>query len=251
MKSLFFVAAMICCTALFFGTHSAAQGEGKFGNVTQARVLAEAGSGSNWLVAGGDFGEQHFTPLKQINDRNVATLGLAWATDIDSTMGLATEPIVVDGIVYLSLPQSRVYAVEAQTGRIRWRFDPKVRLDRMRNSWAAHSNRGLAVWGGKVYVGTGDCRLVAIDAASGEKTWESSVCDASQTGITGAPHVGNGKVFIGYNGSDTGVRGSVVAFDAGTGKQAWRFWTVPGDPAAGFESKALEMAAKTWSGDKW
>ncbi len=251
MKSLKLTAAIMVATALFFVTHSAAQDPAKFGNVTQSRVLADIGRGQDWMVAGGDFGEQHFTPLKQINDRNIATLGLAWSTDIDSAMGLATEPIVVDGIIYVSLPQSKVYAVEAKTGRVRWRFDPKVRLDRMRNSWAAHSNRGLAVWGGKVFVGTGDCRLVAIDAASGEKTWESTACDGSQTGITGAPHVGNGKVFIGYNGSDTGVRGSVAAFDAATGKQVWRFWTVPGNPANGFESKALEMAAKTWTGDKW
>ncbi len=251
MKLVTLAAASCGVAALFIVTHSAGQAPAKFGNVSQARVLAESGPGENWLVAGGGFGEQHFTPLKEINDRNIATLGLAWATDIDSAMGLATEPIVVDGIIYVSLPQSKVYAIEARSGRVRWRFDPKVRLDRMRNSWAAHSNRGLAVWAGKVYVGTGDCRLLAIDAASGEKTWESPVCDGSQTGITGAPHAGNGKVFIGYNGSDTGVRGSVAAFDAATGKQVWRFWTVPGDPAAGFESKAMEMAAKTWQGDKW
>jgi quinohemoprotein ethanol dehydrogenase len=211
-------------------------------------VLADS---TNWLVGGRDFNEQHFSPLKQVTDQNIGKLGLAWATDIESPMGLATEPIVVDGVIYVSLPQSRVYAVDAVSGKVLWRFDPKVRLDRMRNSWSARSNRGLAVWAGKVYVGTGDCRLVAIDAASGEKAWESPVCDGSQTGITGAPHVAKGKAFIGYNGSDIGVRGSVVAFDAETGKQAWRFWTVPGDPAKGFESKALEMAAKTWSGDKW
>ncbi len=223
----------------------------KPGNVTEARVLTEASDGTNWLVGGRDFEEQHFSPLKQVTDKNIGKLGLAWATDIESAMGLATEPIVVDGVIYVSAPQSRVYAVEAVTGKVLWRFDPKVRLDRMRNSWSARSNRGLAVWAGKIYVGTGDCRLVAIDAASGEKAWESPVCDGSQTGITGAPHVAKGKVFIGYNGSDIGVRGSVVAFDAETGKQAWRFWTVPGDPSKGFESKALEMAAKTWSGDKW
>jgi quinohemoprotein ethanol dehydrogenase len=221
------------------------------GDVTEHRVIAEASRGDNWLVGGRTFDEQHFSPLAQVTDRNIRNLGLAWATDIESAMGLATEPVVVDGTIYVSLPQSRVYAVDARSGKVLWRFDPKVRLDRMRNSWAAHSNRGLAVWAGKVYVGTGDCRLVAIDASSGEKAWESPVCDGSQTGITGAPHVGAGKVFIGYNGSDTGVRGSLVAFDAATGKQAWRFWTVPGDPANGFESKALEAAAKTWSGDKW
>jgi quinohemoprotein ethanol dehydrogenase len=214
-------------------------------------VIAEAADGSNWLVGGRTFDEQHFSPLKQINDHNVSKLGLAWATDIESAMGLATEPIVVDGVIYVSAPQSRVYAVDALSGKVQWRFDPKVRLDRMRNSWAAHSNRGLAVWRGKVYIGTGDCRLVAIDAASGQKAWESQVCEGTQTGITGAPHVGAGKVFIGYNGSDTGVRGSLVAFDANTGKEAWRFWTVPGDPSKGFESKALETASKTWAGDKW
>jgi quinohemoprotein ethanol dehydrogenase len=225
--------------------------QNKAGDVTERRVIAERSKGDDWLVGGRTFDEQHFSPLAEITDRNVHNLGLAWATDIESAMGLATEPIVVDGTIYVSLPESRVYAVDARSGKVLWRFDPKVRLDRMRNSWAAHSNRGLAVWAGKVYVGTGDCRLVAIDAASGEKAWESPVCDGSKTGITGAPHVGAGKVFIGYNGSDTGVRGSLSAFDAGTGKQAWRFWTVPGDPAKGFESKALEAAAKTWSGDKW
>ena len=223
----------------------------KPGDVTQARVMAEASTGTNWLVGGRDFNEQHFSPLTQVTDQNIGKLGLAWATDIESPMGLATEPIVVDGVIYLSLPQSRVYAVDAASGKVLWRFDPKVRLDRMRNSWSARSNRGLAVWAGKVYVGTGDCRLVAIAAASGEEAWESPVCDGNQTGITGAPHVAKGKVFIGYNGSDIGVRGSVVAFDAETGKQAWRFWTVPGNPALGFESKILELAAKTWSGDKW
>jgi quinohemoprotein ethanol dehydrogenase len=220
-------------------------------DVNEARVIAEEPDGTNWLVGGRTFDEQHFSPLKQVNDKNVSKLGLAWSTDIESAMGLATEPIVVDGVIYVSAPQSRVYAVDALSGKVKWRFDPKVRLDRMRNSWAAHSNRGLAVWQGKIYVGTGDCRLVAIDAASGEKAWDSPVCDGTQTGITGAPHVGAGKVFIGYNGSDTGVRGSLVAFDAATGKEAWRFWTVPGDPSKGFESKALETAAKTWSGDKW
>lgn len=223
----------------------------KPGNVTEARVIAEASEGNNWLVGGRTFDEQHFSPLRQVTDKNIGKLGLAWATDIESAMGLATEPIVVDGVIYVSLPQSRVYAVDALSGKVLWRFDPKVRLDRMRNSWAAHSNRGLAVWAGRVYVGTGDCRLVAIDAATGGKAWESPVCDGTQTGITGAPHVGGGKVFIGYNGSDTGVRGSLTAFDAATGKEVWRFWTVPGDPAKGFESKALEMAAKTWTGDAW
>ena len=224
----------------------------KAGDVTDARVIAQTRSGRNWLVLGGDFGSQHYSPLRQINARNAGRLGLAWVLDIDSPMGLATEPIVVDGTIYATASLDRVYAVDAASGRLLWKFDPHVRLNVMRNSWAARTNRGAAVYRGKVYFGTGDCRLIALDAATGRELWSSPVCvDATQTGITGAPTVGGGKVYIGYNGSDTGVRGSLVAFDADTGKLAWRFWNVPGDPANGFESKALQRAAQTWSGDHW
>jgi quinohemoprotein ethanol dehydrogenase len=128
-----------------------------------------------------------------------------------------------------------------------------VRLNQAINgSYSARVNAGVAVWDGKVYVGTGDCRLIAMDAAAGKQLWEAMVCEPSQTGITGAPHIAKGKVLMGFNGSDDGVRGALVAYDAQTGKEAWRFWTVPGDPAKPFETKALEMAAKTWSGkDSW
>jgi PQQ-dependent dehydrogenase (methanol/ethanol family) len=168
-------------------------------------------------------------------------------------MGIVSEPIVVDGVAYVSAPQSKVYAVDAATGKLIWKFDPKVRLNLAINgSYSARTNAGVAVWEGKVFVGTGDCRLVAIDAASGKQAWESPVCDRTQTGITGAPHVAKNRVFMGYNGSDDGVRGALVAFDAETGKEVWRFWTVPGEPTKRFETKALEMAAKTWSGpDSW
>jgi len=223
------------------------------GNVSEARAMAEVNAGDNWLLNGRTFDEQHFSPLKEITDKNVSGLGLAWFLDIDSGMGIVSEPIVVDGIAYVSAPLSVVYAVDAASGKMLWKFDPKIRLDLAINgSYSARTNGGVAVWNGKVYVGTGDCRLIAIDAASGKQLWDAAVCDATQTGITGAPHVAKGKILMGYNGSDDGVRGSLAAYDAETGKQAWRFWTVPGDPDKGFESKALEMAAKTWSGkDSW
>jgi quinohemoprotein ethanol dehydrogenase len=220
--------------------------------VDDARVLAESPIGNNWLVKGGSFKQQQFSPLKEITDKNVGTLGLAWATEIDSPMGLASEPIVVDGVIYLSAPRSIVYAISASSGAVIWTFDPKVRLDMgVDSSYAARVNRGVAVWSGKVYVATGDCRLVAIDAAKGTSLWDSPICNPKETGSTDAPRIGGGKVYVGYNGSDDQVRGSVVAFDAETGKEVWRFWTVPGDPAKGFESKALATAAKTWSGSEW
>jgi PQQ-dependent dehydrogenase (methanol/ethanol family) len=220
------------------------------GDVTQARVMSEESSGNNWLVGGRTFGAQHFSPLKQISDKSIGNLGLAWSTDIDTRMGLPAEPLVVDGTAYISAPFSIVYALNAGTGKILWKFDPKVRLDlSLGSSYAARINRGVAVWNGKVFVGTGDCRLVAIDAASGRQVWESKVCDPLEglgSAIDMAPRVGKGKVFVGSYGSDLGVRGFVAGFDAETGKELWRFWTVPGDPAKPYESKALEMAAKTW-----
>jgi quinohemoprotein ethanol dehydrogenase len=225
----------------------------KVANVNAERVAADV-DGANWMLNGRTFDSGHFSPLKQINDQNVTGLSLTWYMDVDSAMGLVSEPIVVDGIAYVSAPQSKVYAVDAATGKLIWKFDPKVRLDQALNgSYSARTNAGVAVWEGKVFVGTGDCRLIGIDAATGKQIWESLVCEPTQTGITNAPHVAKGMVFMGFNGSDDGVRGAIAAYDANTGKELWRFWTVPGNPKRPFESKALkEIAAKTWpGGDAW
>ena len=224
----------------------------KPGTVNAARVADD--DGTNWLLNGRTFDESHFSPLKQIDEQNVSGLGLAWYLDVDSAAGLVSEPIVVDGIAYVSAPLSKVYAVDAGSGKLIWKFDPHIRLDQSANgSYSARTNAGVAVWEGKVFVGTGDCRLIAIDAATAKQVWAATVCEPSQTGITNAPHIAKGMVLMGYNGSDDGVRGSLAAYDANTGKELWRFWTVPGDPAKPFESAALkEIAAKTWpKGNAW
>jgi glucose dehydrogenase len=188
------------------------------GDVTDARVVAEAPRGRNWLVLGGNFGSRHYSPLRQIEAGNVKRLGLAWVLDIDSPMGLATEPIVVDGTIYATASLDRVYAVDSASGRLLWQFDPHVRPSVMRNSWAARTNRGAAVYRGRVYFGTGDCRLIALEASTGRELWSSPVCvDATQTGITGAPTVGDGKVYIGYS--------CIVALKADTGEYAWHYQT--------------------------
>jgi len=108
---------------------AAMRGSGTPGRVTQARVLAEAGRGDSWLVNGGNFESQHFSPLKSITDRNVARLALAWAVDVPSPMGLSAEPIVVDGVVYLGAPFDKVFAIDAATGKLRWQFDPHIRIN--------------------------------------------------------------------------------------------------------------------------
>src|SRR5713226_8311181 len=245
----------VVCIALgpSSGCKAPAETVPKPGDVNEARVTSEAAAGNNWLLNGRTFDEGHFSPLKQITDQNVSGLGLAWFLDIDTAMGVVSEPIVVDGVIYVSAPMSKVYAVDAVSGKLIWKFDPHIRLDMAINgSYSARTNAGVAVWDEKVFVGTGDCRLIAMDAAAGKQLWEATVCDPTQTGITGAPHIAKGKVLMGFNGSDDGVRGALIAYDAQTGKEAWRFWTVPGDPSKPFETKALEMAAKTWSGkDSW
>ena len=254
MRRILGSALVIIAIGIAIALHSRAENPMvKPGEVTDARIQADAATGANWLVNGRTNDSKHFSPLKQINDQNVGNLGLAWYLDYDGLMGVVSEPIVVDGVIYISAPLSKVYAVDAATGKLLWKYDPQVRLDQALNgSYSARTNGGVAVWNGKVYVGTGDCRLVAIDAASANKIWEATVCEPTQTGITGAPKVAKGKILMGYNGSDDGVRGALAAYDAETGKEVWRFWTVPGDPAKGFETKELEMASKTWTGkDGW
>src|SRR5215472_13791387 len=162
---------------------SRARAGSQMGNVTAARAASD--DGSNWLLNGRTFDAQHFSPLKQINDQNVSTLGLAWYLDVDSAVGIVSEPIVVDGVAYVSAPQSKVYAVDAASGRLLWKFDPKVKLNGAINgSYSARTNGGVAVWEGKVFVGTGDCRLIGIDAATGKQIWQALVCEPAQTGIT-------------------------------------------------------------------
>jgi len=150
---------------------------------------------------------------------------------------------------------SRVYANDVRTGRLLWTFDPHVNPPpgKVIPAWGGRVNRGLALWEDKLYVGTGDCRLVAIDRQRGTKVWEAQACDPSRNyTITGAPRIGGGKVFIGNANADSGAnRGYVDAYDGGTGKRLWRFFTIPGDPAKGFESDALARAAKTWGKDYW
>jgi PQQ-dependent dehydrogenase (methanol/ethanol family) len=243
------VLAIIAAAALYFAPR-AAETAVKPGDVNEERIAADALSGTNWLVNGRTNDSKHFSPLKQINDGNVANLGLAWYFDYDGLMGIVSEPIVVDGVIYISAPLSKIYAIEAATGKLIWKYDPQIRLDQALNgSYSARTNGGVAVWNGKVYVGTGDCRLIAIDAASANKIWEATVCEPTQTGITGAPRVAKGRILMGYNGSDDAVRGAIAAYDAETGKEIWRFWTVPGDPSKPYETKELEMAAKTWHGE--
>ncbi|HLO81316.1 MAG TPA: PQQ-binding-like beta-propeller repeat protein, partial [Chitinophagaceae bacterium] len=206
----------------------------------------------NWISYGRNYSEDRYSPLMQINKGNVDRLGLAWDLDLGFKRGFEATPIVVDGIMYVTGAWSKVFAIDTRTGKIIWTFDPKVPGRFGQKACCDVVNRGVALYKGKVYVGIIDGRLIALDAAEGKPVWEVWTVDTTKKyTITGAPRVVKGKVIIGNGGAEFGVRGYISAYDAETGKQAWRFYTVPGDPSKGFESKALEMAAKTWNGEWW
>ena len=221
-------------------------------SVDAARLISAEGDPGQWMAHGRTYGEQRFSPLDQINTTTVGKLSLAWFADLDSRRGQEATPLVVDGVLYVSTAWSKVKAYDAATGKPLWAFDPAVP-----GEWAVHAccdvvNRGVAVWQGKVFVGSFDGRLIALDAATGRKLWDVNTIDRTKPyTITGAPRVVKGKVIIGNGGAEFGVRGYVSAYDANTGDMAWRFYTVPGNPADGFESPALKMAATTWSGEWW
>jgi quinohemoprotein ethanol dehydrogenase len=221
-------------------------------DVDEPRMLRADQEPGNWMSHGRTYNEQRFSPLKQINDQNVGQLGLAWYVDVNIRRGQEATPIVVDGEMYFSTAWSKVFAVNAATGEKLWSYDPKVPPEWAVNACCDVVNRGVAVWRGKVFVGTLDGRLVALDAANGKPVWETLTIDpTSRYTITGAPRVVKGKVLIGNGGAELDVRGYVSAYDSDTGKLAWRFYTVPGDPSKPFESPALEKAARTWSGNWW
>ncbi len=220
--------------------------------VNTNRVLQADTEPQNWLVHGRTYDEQRYSPLTQINADNIASLGLTWFYDFPTKRGIEATPIVVDGVMYVTSSWSRVFALDATTGDLLWEYDPKVPPD-----WAVHLccdavNRGVAVWQGRVYVGTLDGRLIALDARDGQVAWSVQTTPTDKPySITGAPRIVKGKVIIGNGGAEFGVRGFVSAYDAKTGEMLWRFYTVPGNPDEPFESPALEMAAKTWKGGEW
>ncbi|WP_316398734.1 PQQ-dependent dehydrogenase, methanol/ethanol family [Bradyrhizobium sp. 33ap4] len=223
-----------------------------FAPVTRAELEHPAGSGTEWPSSGRDYHGSYFSPLSQINPDNVKNLGLAWHLDLPTDRGLEATPLVAGGVMYFSLPWGHVLAVDAASGQQLWHFDPGEVKNVSKDICCDAVNRGVALWGDKVFVGTIDGRLVALERRTGEPVWQVQTVDRTKPyTITSAPLVVKGKVIIGNSGADFGVRGYITAYDADTGKQLWRFYTVPGDPSKPFEHEELAMAAKTWKGDAY
>jgi PQQ-dependent dehydrogenase (methanol/ethanol family) len=206
----------------------------------------------DWLSNGRDYREQRFSPLAAINTGNVKDLGVAWEFRTHSVRALEATPIVANGVMFISSAWSKVFALDAKTGRQLWSYDPHVPGVWARYACCDVGNRGVAIWKGAVYVGTLDGRLVKLDAATGKPAWDISTIDRSKAyTITGAPRIVKGLVIIGNGGAEYDARGYVGAYDAQSGKLRWRFYVVPGDPARPPENAAMAAALKTWSRGKF
>ncbi len=220
--------------------------------VNESRILAAEDDTANWLSHGRTYAEQRYVPLSNINPGNIDRLGLAWHFDFPTRRGIESTPLIIDGVMFVTSSWSMVFALDARTGRQIWSYDPQVPRIWAKNACCDAVNRGVAAWGDKVFVGTLDGYLVALERSTGAVVWRVNTIDREQPyTITGAPRVIKGKVIIGNGGAEFGVRGYVSAFDAETGEQVWRFYTVPGNPDDGFENEAMAEAAETWSGEWW
>lgn len=219
-------------------------------SVTAAKIIKAESSG--WLSHGRTYSEQRHSPLTGVNTKNVAELGVLWSYDLGTSRGIETTPIVHNGVMYVTSTWNIVHALDAKTGLKLWTFDPVVDKTQASKACCDVVNRGVALWGDSVFTATIDGRLISLNATTGDTNWDINTIDKTKSyTITGAPRIINGMVIIGNGGAELGVRGYISAYDAETGEQIWRFYTVPGNPADGFENKTMEMAAKTWNGEYW
>ena len=218
------------------------------------RNAAKSSSDGDWLSYGLTPGETRFSPLTQIDASNVKRLGLMWSYEAGEGGGdQEATPLVWNNTIFGVTNWSIVFAVDARTGQEKWRWDPEVnRKPTSDKMCCGVVNRGLALYHDKVYVPVNDGRLEALDADTGKPVWETRVCYAQdEQTLTMAPRIAKGKVIVGAAGGDRPTRGFFAAYDADTGRQSWKFYTVPGDPAKGFESEAMRKAAATWEGEWW
>ena len=220
--------------------------------INDQRLIQADETPGEWITYGMNYFETRHSALDQINKSNISDLGLAWSIELGTKRGVEATPLVAGGMMFFTGTWSKVFAVDLRKGEIAWSYDPEVPREYGEKVCCDVINRGVALYKDLVYVGTLDGRLIAIQAATGEKKWEVVTVDQSKPySITGAPRIVKGKVIIGNGGADLGVRGYVSAYDALTGEQAWRFYCVPGNPNEPFEDESMKAAAETWTGEWW
>ncbi len=247
VRSMWRAAATAAALGLLAACQQGADGPAA---VDTARILAADSEPGNWLTHGRTYGEQRFSPLDQINTENVGQLGLAWSYELPANRGASATPIVVDGVMYVTSAWSKVAALNAETGEQLWMYDPEVPQSRGQYACCDVTNRGVAVFQGKVYVATIDGRLVALNANDGSVAWSVVTVDQARPyTITGAPRAANGLIYIGNGGAEYGVRGYVSAYDADDGALRWRFYTTPNPegPDGAASDSVRDAALATWN----
>ncbi len=228
--------------ALFLGLWLASVGaQGAWGQLTYERLLKAVDEPHNWLTYSGDYSGRRYSLLKQIHTGNVEQLAVQWVFQTRTPDKFEATPLVIDGLMYLSAPESHAYALDAGTGRLIWSYQHK--LPEKIPLCCGLPNRGLAALGDKVFLATLDAHLVALDSKTGDVVWDVAADDYRKGySFTAAPLVVKDKVVVGVSGGEYGIRGFIDAYDAETGKRAWRFYTIPGPGEPGNE---------TWAGDSW
>ena len=234
-KAFFLVGAAVGFAASIFVAPAASADEvknaTKFGDLSLASqdlLNRAAGDGNNFLHTNGNYWQSRYYPNRQINTGNVSKLRPAWMFQMEVRESLETSPIVVNGVMYVTTSFDHVYALDARTGEELWHY--KHKLGAITTFCCGPNNRGVAVYGDKVYLSTLDAKLVALDAKTGKSAWEVQIAEPDKGySETMAPTAVNGKILIGTNGGEYGIRGFVKAYDAKDGKLLWTFNTVPED----------------------
>ena len=209
--------------------------------VTFDRLLNAADEPQNWLTYSGGYASQRHTLLDQITADNVGDLELAWVFQAQSLQAFQTTPLVVDGVMYLTEAPNTVVALDAKLGRVFWEYEYTPSQES--RPCCGRVNRGVAMLGNTLFMGTIDAQLIAIDAISGQPIWQTSVAEpGAGYALTLSPLVVKDKVVVGIAGGEYGIRGFISAYDVATGEEAWKFYTIPGPGEPGHE---------TWQGDDW
>jgi len=245
-KSWYLAILLVLAAAAWLATSALAQQSYKVDDL----ALRNSGkTGEEWLTNGLNYGETRYSPLKQIDASNVSRLGLAWSYDMGPGGGTQeATPLVSNGVMYSVTNWSIVFALDARTGKEKWRWDPEVNRPAVSpRICCGVVNRGLALYEGKVFVPVVDGRLIALDSNTGKPVWETRVAYPQDSyTLTMAPRVVRGRVLIGVSGAEYPVRGFIAAYDTNTGRQAWKFYTVPGDFSKPPENDTMRRAMATW-----
>ena len=211
------------------------------GQVTADRLVNAAREPQQWLTYSGTYDGTRYTALDQINRTNVQRLALQWVFQTGVRGSHETTPLVVDGIMYFTAPQNHAFAVDVRTGRPLWHYERNLPKDL--SLCCGPQNRGFAALGDRVFMGTLDAHVVALDAKTGRVRWDVAAADADKGySFTGAPLAVKDKIIVGVAGGEYGIRGFLDAYDAESGQRVWRFYTIPGEGERGVE---------TWKGDSW